>query len=340
MKPTIFVGKHLRLKIFFVFFLVIGLILGIRGEAVIQGSSDHTITLRLAEGLPENNPVTLAMHRFAELVESKTRGKVIVKVHAGGQLGQESETIEQTRLGIIDFTRTNVVVLANISPSVGVFTLPYIFHDQAHKYRVLDGDIGHDVRADLQYVGLIGFDFLEAGERSFYTRGDKPINTLADMKGLKIRVQPAPIMIRMIELLGAVPTPMNYGEVYSAIQTGIVDGAENDYVSYSTSGHFEVARNYVEDRHLSPPAILLMNLKKYQSLPLEYQQAIAAAARKIALFERDLMNKANHLAKQKMAKAGVAITSIDTAPFRQAVQPIYREFPSFSSLIARIQAVE
>ena len=333
-------GKYFVLKIIVSVALVSGALLATRGSFVLVNNGSPDLVLRLAESLPKHNPVTIAMYRFAELVASKTHGKVVVKIHPGGQLGQESETIEQARLGIIDFTRTNVVVLANVSTSVGVFTLPYIFRDQGHKYRVLDGDIGRDVRADLHDVGLIGFDFLEAGERSFYTRGDTPIRSLADMKGLKIRVQPAPIMIRMIELLGAVPTPMNYGEVYSAIQTGIVDGAENDYVSYSTSGHFEVARNYVEDKHLSPPAILLMNLKKYQSLPLGYKNAIAAAARDAALFERDLMNKANHAAKQEMVRTGVSITSIDKAPFRQAMQPIYDEFPIYSNLIARIEAVE
>lgn len=333
-------GKYFAVKLICVISLVAASIVAIRGEIEPTNSEKPVIVLRLAESLPRHNPVVVAMYRFAELVESKTQGRVIIKVYASAQLGQESETIEQARVGIIDFARTNAVVLANVSPSVGVLTLPYIYRDQEHKYKVLDGDIGWDIRADLENVGLVGFDYLEAGNRSFYTRADKPINTLADMKGLKIRVQPAPIMIRMIELLGAVPTPMNYGEVYSAIQTGVVDGAENDYVSFATSGHFEVARNYVEDNHLSPPAMLLMNLKKYQSLPAEYQKAISTAARETALFERDLMNKANRQARSDMVDAGVSITSIDSTPFRQAMQPIYEEFPAYSDLLERIMKVE
>ncbi len=333
-------GKYFSVKLICIIFLVAVSVVTIRGEIEPTINGEPDITLRLAESLPKNNPVTVAMYRFAELVESNTQGRVTVKVYASAQLGQESETIEQARLGIIDFARTNAVVLANVSPSVGVLTLPYIYRDQEHKYKVLDGAIGRDIRTDLRDVGLIGFDYLEAGNRSFYTRADKPINTLADMRGLKIRVQPAPIMIRMIELLGAVPTPMNYGEVYSAIQTGIVDGAENDYVSFATSGHYDVAKNYVEDNHLSPPAVLLMNLKKYQSLPTQYQKAISAAAHDVALFERELMNEANRKAKGDMLEAGVSITSIDSTPFRQAMQPIYDEFPAYSDLLGRIREVE
>ncbi len=333
-------GKYLLFKVLGILTLVISSILAINGTFITSKQQQGPIVLRLAEGLPETNPVTVAMHKFAELVAEKTNGKVIVKVHASGQLGQQVETIEQTRLGIIDFTRTNTVVLANVSPSIGVLTLPYIFRDRKHKYQVLDGDIGRDVRNELQDIGLIGFDFLDSGERSFYTRDGKEITRLADMKGLKIRVQPAPIMIRMIELLGAVPTPMNYGEVYSAIQTGVVDGAENDFVSYATSGHYEVARNYVEDAHLSPPAMLLMNLKKFKSLPVNLQEAISEAAKEVALFERKLMYQANQDAKAMLLAKGVSIKAIDTSEFRQAMAPIYEEFPMYRTYIERIKGVK
>ncbi len=333
-------GKYFLFKALVIIALITTSTMAIHGTLFTSKQQQGTIVLRLAENLVETNPVTVAMHKFAELVAEKTHGKVIVKVYASGQLGQQVETIEQTRLGIIDFTRTNAVVMANVSPSVGVLNLPYIFRDHQHKYQVLDGDVGIDIRNELHDVGLIGFDFLESGVRSFYTRADRPITSIEDMKGLKIRVQPAQIMIRMIELLGAVPTPMNFGEVYSAIQTGIVDGAENDFVSYATTGHYEVAGNYVEDNHMSPPAMLLMNLKKFQSLPEEYQQAISEAAAEMAIFERQLMLQANLDAKAHLLEQGVNITSIDNAPFRQAMQPIYEEFPMLTSYIERIQGVK
>lgn len=297
------------------------------------------ITLRLAEALPDTNPVTISMRKFADLVEKKTGGGVKVKVYSSAQLGQEPDAIELVRLGIIDLTRINSVALANVSRSIGVFTLPYIFRNYDHKYKVLDGEMGHKVRTDMNQIGLIGFDYMEAGSRCFYTRA-KPINSLEDLKGLKIRVQPSRITIRMIELLGAVPTPMNFGEVYSSLSTGVVDGAENDYVSYSTSGHYEVAPFYVEDNHLSPPAILIMNHAKFTSLSPEHQKAISEAAHEAALFERDFMRQSNLEAKEKMKAANVTISTIDTAPFRAAVKPIYDEFPSYSDMIAQIELVE
>lgn len=295
--------------------------------------------LRLAENQPESNPVTVAMHRFAELVGKYTNGEVKVEVYSGAQLGQEVETIEQTQAGIIDLARVNTVPLANVTPSVGVFTLPYIFRGAEHKYAVLDGGIGKEVRGDMAQAGLVGFDFMEAGSRSFYTREGLPIDSLADLAGLKIRVQSSPISIRMVELLGGVPTPMNYGEVFSSLQTGVIDGAENDFVSFLTSGHYEVATNYVVDGHLSPPAILLMNKARFDGLPAEHRKAISRAAREAALYERELMFAANEEARKTVEKAGVKVRDIDNGPFQEAILPIYEEFPHLGELIERIRSV-
>lgn len=298
------------------------------------------VTLSLAENQPEDNPVTIAMYKFADLVRAKTNGAVTVTVYAGGQLGQEPETIEQAQTGVIDLARVNSVVLANVSPSMGAFTLPYIFRDTYHKYKVLDGEIGTQALKDLEKVGLIGFGYMEAGTRNFYTRTSKPIKSLEDLKKLKIRVQPAHISTRMVELLGAVPTPMNYGEVYSALQTGVIDGAENDYVSYLTSSHYEVAKNLIEDKHLSPPALLLMNKSRFEALSPEIQAAIRAAAREAILLERTAMIKANEDAKQQLKEAGVNIIELDNAPFQNAVQPIYDEFPNLAEIVAQIRSIK
>jgi len=308
--------------------------------AILPGAVSAQTVLRLAENQPDSNPVTVAMYHFADLVKEYSGGEVEVQVFSGAQLGQEPETIEQAQAGIVDFTRVNSVGLANVSPSMGAFTLPYVFADWDHKYKVLDGDIGAEVLADLEEVGLKGFAYMDAGSRSFYTVEGKTIASIDDMQGLKIRVQPAPISIRMMELLGAVPTPMNYGEVYSALQTGVIDGAENDFVSYHTSAHYEVAPNYVEDAHLSPPALLLMNKMRFDSLPPEQQEAITRAAVDAAMYERDLMREANEQARQTVTEGGAAVTEIDNAPFQEAVQPIYEEFPDLMPLLERIRAAK
>ncbi|WP_051914138.1 TRAP transporter substrate-binding protein [Nitratireductor basaltis] len=303
-------------------------------------AADAQIVMRLAENQPETNPVTVAMYRFADLVKEYSNGEIEVQVFPGAQLGQEPETIEQAQAGIIDFTRVNSVGLANVSPSMGAFTLPYVFADWDHKYRVLDGEIGTEVLADLEEVGLKGFAYMDAGSRSFYTTEGNAIESIEDLKGKKIRVQPAPISIRMMELLGAVPTPMNYGEVYSALQTGVIDGAENDFVSYHTSAHYEVAPNYVVDAHLSPPALLLMNKAKFDSLSPELQDAVTRAAVDASMYEREIMREANEKARQTVIDGGATVTEIDNAPFQAAVQPIYEEFPDLMPLLDRIQAAK
>lgn len=318
---------------------ITGLLAGCAIAVTAQFATAETV-LKLAENQPDTNPVTIAMYRFAELVEDYTGGDVKVQVFSGAQLGQETETIEQTQAGIIAMTRVNTVTLANVTPSVGVFTLPYIFRDTEHKYAALDGDIGNDVRAEMAEVGLVGFDFMEAGSRSFYTREGAPVASLEDLKGLKIRVQNSPISIRMVELLGGVPTPMNYGEVFSSLQTGVIDGAENDFVSFLTSGHYEVAKNYVVDSHLSPPAIVVMNKAIFDGLPADQQDAISRAAREAAIYQRDLMFAANEEAKQTVIEAGVTVSPIDNGPFQEAILPIYDEFPHLNDYIARIKAVK
>lgn len=304
------------------------------------GPVQAQIVMRLAENQPDTNPVTVAMFRFADLVNEYSNGEIEVQVFSGAQLGQEPETIEQAQVGIIDFTRVNSVPLANVSPSMGAFTLPYVFAGWDHKYRVLDGDVGAEVLADLEQVGLKGFAYMDAGSRSFYTVEGKPIASIDDLKGMKIRVQPAPISIRMMELLGAVPTPMNYGEVYSALQTGVIDGAENDFVSYHTSAHYEVAPNFVVDEHLSPPALLLMNKARFDGLAPELQDAVTRAAVEASMYQRDIMRAANETARQTVIDGGATVTEIDNAPFQAAVQPIYEEFPALMPLLERIKAAK
>lgn len=303
-----------------------------------QEGSDGPIVMRLAENQPDNNPVTVAMNIFADLVEEKTNGEIVVEVYANAQLGQEPETIEQAQTGVVEFARVNSVVLAELAPKIGVFTLPYVFANWDHKYRVLDGEIGQEALDSLEDVGLIAFAYMDAGTRNFYTT--EPVRSLADLQNMKIRVQPSEISIRMVELLGAVPTPMNYGEVYSALQTGVIDGAENDYVSYFTSSHYKVAPYYSLDGHLSPPAILLMNKAAYDSLSSEHQAAIREAAIEASLQERELMSDFQDESRQQVLADGVEIFDVDVTEFQDALAPIYDQFPQYADTIEAIRALQ
>lgn len=300
--------------------------------------SKEPIVLRLAENQPDNNPVTIAMYKFAELVDEKTNGEVKIEVYANGQLGEETENIDQVQAGALDMARVNSVALGQTVKELNVFTLPYIFTSQEHKYEVLDGEIGQEVLDKLENYGLVSFGYLEAGSRNFYTT-KKPIKSLEDVKGQKIRVQPSDVSIKMIELLGGVATPMNYGEVFSALQTGVIDGAENDFVSFYTSGHYEVAKHYTLDGHLSPPALIIMNKDIWDGLSAEHQKAIKEAADEATEFQRKAMNDFQEESRVEVEKAGVTIYEVDVKEFQDAVAPIYDSFPEFKDVIDRIRSL-
>lgn len=290
------------------------------------------VVLRLAENQPDNNPVTIAMNKFAELVNEKTNGEVKVEVYANAQLGEEAENIEQVQAGALDMARVNSVTLAQTIKELNAFTLPYIFTSQEQKYKVLDGEIGQEVLDKFEDYSLVGFGYLEAGSRNFYTT-KKPIKSLADLKGQKIRVQPSEVVIKMTELLGAVPTPMNYGEVFSALQTGVIDGAENDFVSFYTSGHYEAAKHITLDGHLSPPAVMIMSKTIWDGLSAEHREAIKEAAIEATEFERKAMNDFQEESRAAVEKAGVTVYEVDTKEFQDAVSPIYDTFPDRKSVV-------
>ena len=300
-------------------------------------SKNDTIVLKLSENQPPSNPVTKAMYKFAELVKEKSDGKMIVDVYPSGQLGTETESIEQIQLNLIDFVRVNSVTLAQIASEIGVFTLPYIFENSVQKYNVLDGNIGEGVSESLKKYNMLNLGYLEAGTRNFYTI--KPIKSIKDLKGMKIRVQPSKIPVEMVKMIGAVPTPMNYGEVYSSLQTGVIDGAENDFVSYYTSSHYEVAKNYILDGHLSPPALLLMSNKRFKSLSQKNQKIILEAADEAVNWERKEMFEFEKEAEEKVRAAGSKIISVDKKPFQDAVAGIYKKFPEYSATIKKIREV-
>ncbi|WP_026895325.1 TRAP transporter substrate-binding protein [Clostridiisalibacter paucivorans] len=301
--------------------------------------SGEPIVLRLAENQPDSNPVTVAMNKFAELVEEKTNGEVKVEVYANAQLGQETENIDQVQAGVLDIARVNSVTLAQTVEDLRVFTLPYIFSGQEHKYKVLDGEIGQEVLKKLEDYNMVGFGYLEAGTRNFYTT-EKPIKSLADLKGQKVRVQKSDVAIEMVKLLGGVPTPMNYGEVFTSLQTGVIDGAENDFVSYYTSGHYEVAKHYTLDGHLSPPALIVMSKEVWDGLSADHQEAIKAAAEEATKFERKAMNEKQEEFRKEVEAAGTTVYEVDVKEFQDAVAPLYDNYPQFADIIEKIRAVK
>ena len=304
-----------------------------------QGTAESNFRLMLAENQPAENPISIGMQMFADLVYEKTDGTVFVDVFLDGQLGSESDTLTQVQANTLDMVRANVGSVVPIADSVGAFMLPFIFADDDHKYRVLDGEIGQSVARGLEAYNFIVLEYWEAGSRNFYT-SSRPIQGVEDLQGMMIRVMPVEMAIRMVEALGAAAVPMPFAEVYTALQTGVIDGAENDFVSYQTSGHFEVARYFTLTGHMSPPAVLLLSKQVYDQMSPRQQTAIREAAREAALWQRTAMKEFQDEARAIAEAGGSVIIEVDVAPFQAAMVEVYEAYPQFADIIEAIQALQ
>ena len=298
-----------------------------------------TLNFKLAENQPEGNPITEGMHKFADLVKEYTEGTVTIDVYSNAALTDEASSVDQLQLGSLDFSRVNTNSLAPTVDEFGVFAMPYLFTSTEQKYKALDGEAGDAVMAKLEDYGMVGLYFWEAGARCFYTNS-KPIRTVEDLKGMKIRVQQTEQAIAMVEALEAKATPMDYAEVFQGLQTGIVDGAENDFVSYYTSGHYEVAKYYSLDQHMAPPAVLLMSKASWDKMSEAQQEAVRKAAYEAAVWQRQAMQDYQQESRAACEAAGCEIIDVDVASFQQAVSSVYDEYPRYSEIVAMINAVE
>ena len=298
-----------------------------------------TLNFKLAENQPEGNPITEGMHKFADLVKEYTEGTVTIDVYSNAALTDEASSVDQLQLGSLDFSRVNTNSLAPTVDEFGVFAMPYLFTSTEQKYKALDGEAGDAVMAKLEDYGMVGLYFWEAGARCFYTTS-KPIRTVEDLKGMKIRVQQTEVAISMVRALGAEATPMDYAEVFQGLQTGIVDGAENDFVSYYTSGHYEVAKYYSLDQHMAPPAILLMSKVSWDKMSEAQQEAVRKAAYEAAVWQRQAMQDYQQESRAACEAAGSEIIEVDVASFQEAVSSVYDEYPRYSEIVAMINAVK
>lgn len=277
---------------------------------------------------------------MAEKLKSISGEQLLMRIYPARQLGEEKDTIFGTIFGAIDINRINSAALNNIAPETVVLGLPYLFRDRNHLHKTLDGPIGDNILKALEPHGMIGLGYYDSGERSFYTV-DQPVRSLADLKGLKIRVQNTDLFIAMMEALGADPTPMSFGQVYEGLLTGVIDGAENNWPSFAATRHFEAAQYYTLDRHSMAPEILVISKKRWISLSLTEQQQLRQAAKASVAHQRQLWTVRVQQAKQQIQDAGVTIIdTIDTASFSKAMAPVYERYrrdPALASLIDRIR---
>nr|WP_322100067.1 TRAP transporter substrate-binding protein [Geminicoccus roseus] len=298
--------------------------------------------LRSADIHPDGYPTVEAVKYMGELLQQKTDGRISVEVFHSRQLGEEKDTIEQTRFGVIDMNRVNLAPFNNLVPATVVPALPFIFRSTEHMHQVMDGEIGDEIRAAFEPHDLVALAYYDSGARSFYTVG-KPIRGIEDMQGQKIRVQQSDMWLSMMQALNANPTPMSFGEVYSALQTGVIDGAENNWPSLESSKHYEVAKFYTLTEHSMSPEVLVMAKATWDKLSPEDQQAVQEAAQESVGKMRDLWAEREKASEEIVRQAGVEVIEVDKQPFVDAMGPVYEEFantPELKDLVERIQAVE
>jgi tripartite ATP-independent transporter DctP family solute receptor len=310
--------------------------------AMTSGAFACEITLRSSDTHPEGYPTVEAVKHMGALLEENTGGRICIEVFHSAQLGEEKDTIEQTQFGVIDLNRVSLGPFNNIVKETQVPSLPYIFRSTDHMHKVLDGDVGGDILAAFSAHDLIGLTYYDAGSRSFYN-SQKPSTSLDDLAGMKFRVMQSDLFVDMVSALGANATPMPYGEVYSSIQTGVIDGAENNWPSYESSGHFEVAGYYTLDQHLMVPEVLVMSKSSWDKLSAEDQAAVMQAAKDSTTLNRELWAAREKVSEEKVRAAGnEIITDIDKTPFIEAMVPVYDKYvtdPDLQDLVARIKAV-
>jgi tripartite ATP-independent transporter DctP family solute receptor len=314
--------------------------LGLAIVAALCATLANARDFRSAEVHPNDYPTTLAVQHMGKLVAERSKGRMGVKVYPSGALGSEKDNIEQLRLGALDMMRINVAPLNAVVPETIATGLPFVFRSTEHMRKVLDGPVGDDILKSMESQGLVGLAFYDSGARSFYTV-KKPIRTIADMKGLKIRVIQSDLFVAMVEALGANPTPMPYGEVYTALKTGIVDAAENNWPSYESSRHFEAAKYYNLSEHSLAPEVLVFSKKVWDTLPPADQALLRQAAKDSVPYMRKLWDEREVKSRQVVEKAGIQTVQLaNKKEFVDAMGPVYAKFaatPRLKDLVKRIQ---
>jgi len=307
------------------------------------GNEPPVRVLKLGHGLDVSHPVHKAMIYMAERVDEKSGGKMRIDIYPSQQLGSERETLELLQIGSLDITKVSSSVLEGFEPVFKIFSVPFLFANDEHRFRVMDGPVGEALLQAGENIRLHGLTYYDAGTRSFYTK-DRPIHHPDDLKGLKIRVQESVGARQMVNTLGGSATPMSIGELYTSLQQGIVDGAENNPPSFLTTRHYEVSNYYSMTEHTAVPDILFISLYTWNRLTEDERVIIHEAARESALFQRDLWAKSTLEAMETVAAAGVEIIHPVKTPFAEILQPLYElysnEDPRLREYIRQIRELE
>jgi tripartite ATP-independent transporter DctP family solute receptor len=306
-------------------------------------SAQTKAVFKASDVQPPGYPTVAATESFGKKLEAATNGRLSVRMYPSMQLGGEKETIEQTQIGAIQLLRVSAGALGPIVDEINVVNMPFLFRDTAHAEKMMDGPLGQELLDKITAnanAGLVGLCWMDSGARSLYNT-KRPIKSIEDVKGLKFRVIGNPIFIDMMNALGGNGVAMGYDQVFSALQTGVIDGAENNPPSYVFSNHYTAATYFSLTEHLIIPEVLVFSKKNWASLSADDQALIKKFARECQLEERDLWNKYEKDAMEKALASGCQITEIaDKKPFQDAVKPVWDKYgPKYQDMISRIQAI-
>ncbi len=304
-------------------------------------SGSDTIVLKLAHGLDPSHPVHKGMVYMAERLAEKSEGRATIQVIAGGVLGSERDNVEQLQKGSLAMTKVSAAAMEIFIPEMAVFGLPYIFRDHDHFWNALNSPVGRELLTLGNEAGLWGLCYYDSGSRNFYTT-TKPILTPDDLRGQKIRVMESRTAMDMIRVMGGEPTPISWGELYTSLQQGVVDGAENNPPSFYTSRHYEVCKFFSMNEHTRIPDVLLINADIWEALPIEVQAWLQEAADESSVYQRELWKIETERSLEEVQERGVEVFYPDLEPFVQQVQPLIRRYDDtrVGELVKRIQEIQ
>ncbi len=333
-------------------FLVCGMLIGsliatcgfamfLRGSKDVSSGRGAEVVLKLGHGLDPSHPVHKAMEFMNERLIDLSNGTVKIDIYPSSVLGSEVQSIEQLQNGSLAMTKTSTASIENFLPEMSVFGLPYLFRDEVHYWNVLTSPLGSELLEALEVKDLRGLCYYDSGSRNFYTK-NRPVRTPDDLKGLKIRVMNSRTAMDMVSALGASPTPIAWGELYTALAQGTVDGAENNPPSFTTNKHYEICRHFSKDGHTRIPDVLLISTKVWQGLDPQVQKWVQIAADESSVFQRELWKKKTIESLNEARADGVTIYEVDQSLFAEKVKPMYDAIKNedITNLITRIREIK
>lgn len=334
-------------------FLILGVLIGVisagswfawLGKTTDQAAAG-TRTLKFAHALPNSHPVHKGIEELKRRLEELSGGKMKIDIFPNEQLGTEVQCLEKVQAGTLDIMKVSAAPIGSFVPAYQVFSLPYLFRDEDHYWNVLNGPVGEEMldvvqtRDDGSPSGLQGLGYFDSGSRSFYTV--KPVSNPAELQGKKIRVMNDQVAMDMVQAMGGSPTPISFGELYTALKQGTVDGAENNPPSFVSSRHYEICKNYVLDHHSRIPDVILISSKVWETVNEQQREWLREAVADATVFQRKLWKEETERCLQQLRDEGVNIIEPDTQLFRDAVAPIIQKYSNETTkpLIEKIQAV-